>query len=209
MIFPSSVTDCQSDEVGPPPTPLKIDSARNTHGHGRVASTMQYFRWVVFLVLVVAITGCDHRTKLLAAQELPPGKSVALITNVLSLEQARNTDTAFSLLSDIIPKQPRLLLLKVTATFGTVALAALTLLRFRRATNLERTALALLLGGALGNTIDRWRWGYVIDFIHVQYWPIFNVADMALCVGAALAAISTWQLSRHLDATVPQKVRLR
>jgi signal peptidase II len=170
---------------------------------------MRYFRWFVFLVVVLGVTGCDHGTKLLTAKELPLGKSISLITNVVTLEQARNTDTAFSLLAGVIPKQPRLMLLKVTATLGTLVLAIITLLRFGRATNLERTALAFLLGGAAGNMIDRWKWGYVIDFIHVRYWPVFNVADIALCIGGALAAISMWYLSNRAGTPTPLRVRSR
>lgn len=157
---------------------------------------MQAFRWLIFLALALGIAGCDHATKVIAATALPEGHSVPLLANVLSLEHARNTDTGFSLLSGIIPIAPRLLLLKATATLGTFFIAALALVRFRSSPMLERVGFACMLGGAVGNAVDRWRWGYVIDFIRLEYWPIFNVADVALCIGGVLLFGSAWQASR-------------
>ena len=55
---------------------------------------------------------------------------------------------------------------------------------------LVRLALGLQLGGALGNVIDRVRLGYVVDFFHVEYWPVFNVADSCIVVGVALLALA-------------------
>jgi signal peptidase II len=55
---------------------------------------------------------------------------------------------------------------------------------------LVRLALGLQLGGALGNVIDRLRLGYVVDFFHVEYWPVFNVADSCIVVGVALLALA-------------------
>lgn len=157
---------------------------------------MPTLRWLVFLALVLTITGCDHATKLMASTDLPDGHSVSLISGLLSLERAHNADTAFSLLSGIIPTAPRLLLLKTSATLGTLLIAALTIIRFGRASTIERLAFACLLGGAVGNALDRWRWGYVVDFIHIEYWPTFNVADLSLSVGAGLLLISSWHTSR-------------
>lgn len=155
---------------------------------------MRTFRWVLFLVIVFGVTGCDHATKSLASSILPDGQSQSLISGMLSLEQTRNTDTAFSLLSRVMPVGPRLLLLKVTATFGLFFVLWLVSKRFTVAGITERCALGLILGGALGNTIDRWRWGYVVDFIHFEHWPIFNVADMALSLGVGLLLLSSIRL---------------
>ncbi len=155
---------------------------------------MRTFRWVLFLVIVLGVTGCDHATKSLATSILPDGQSQSLISGVLSLEQTRNTDTAFSLLSRVMPVGPRLLLLKVTATLGVFFVLWLASRRFAVAGITERCALGLILGGALGNAIDRWRWGYVVDFIHLEHWPIFNVADVALSVGAGLLLLAGFRL---------------
>lgn len=173
---------------------------------------MQTLRRVALLLLVLGITGCDHATKLWAAAGLPDGRSVSLISGLLSLEQARNTDTAFSMLASIVPTEPRLLLLRTTATLGTLAILTLVLLRRGGSNWYERLGFACLLGGAAGNAIDRWRWGYVIDFIRLEYWPTFNVADMALCLGGALLFVSAWHTAKHparLDSNPELVVRRR
>ena len=56
-------------------------------------------------------------------------------------------------------------------------------------------AFSLILGGAIGNLIDRIYFGYVIDFIDFRFWPVFNVADSAITIGAAIIAVKCFQLS--------------
>ena len=69
-----------------------------------------------------------------------------------------------------------------------------------RGQHLLASGLALILGGALGNVIDRVQWGYVVDFIHVHYerwyFPAFNVADSAITVGAALLILDALMAGR-------------
>ena len=110
---------------------------------------------------------------------------------LLSLSHVRNRGAAFGLLSDWdIPYQSALL-----AALSVLALLAIALyfLRLPAAARLPRLALALVLGGAVGNLIDRVRLGYVVDFVHVYWrqhqWPDFNVADSAITVGVALLVL--------------------
>jgi signal peptidase II len=56
----------------------------------------------------------------------------------------------------------------------------------------------MLLGGAIGNLIDRVRLGYVVDFIALPYWPVFNVADTSIVIGAVLLA---WSALRHRSSS--------
>lgn len=170
---------------------------------------MRYLGWLVFFLVAMAVTGCDHTTKLMAASALPAGEKISLISGVLSLEQTRNFDSAFSLLSGFVPKVERLALLKTTATLGTLFVAFVSLARFGRASHIERLALACLLGGAAGNAIDRWRWGYVVDFIHVEHWPVFNVADIALTLGGGLLFLSAWLATRVENKGIPVHVHCR
>jgi signal peptidase II len=151
---------------------------------------MQRLRWIVFVAIVLGVTGCDHATKLMASSMLTFGHGASLISGVLSLDRTHNTDTAFGMLAGVVPLASRLWTLKVTATLGSLLVAVFATVRLARAKTVERIALALLLGGALGNAIDRWRWGYVVDFIRVEHWPTFNVADMALCVGVGLLLLA-------------------
>ena len=60
------------------------------------------------------------------------------------------------------------------------------------------------MGGALGNVIDRMRQGYVVDFFHVEFWPVFNIADSAIVIGVILLAIEMWRLDRREQAAARQ-----
>ena len=55
-----------------------------------------------------------------------------------------------------------------------------------------RLSLGLQLGGALGNLVDRFHYGYVVDFVDIGFWPIFNVADVSIVVGVAILAYHLW-----------------
>jgi signal peptidase II len=88
----------------------------------------------------------------------------------------------------------------------TIVVAAFILFYYARAekTRTARWALALILGGALGNLVDRIRIGEVIDFLHLSVsgvsWPIFNVADIGVSLGVALLAIHLFRKERPEDA---------
>lgn len=128
--------------------------------------------------IVLAVVAADQCTK--AAARTLNGQAFALIPGVLGVRYAQNTGMAFSLLSG----QPWLLGL-LSAVI--VAAGILALRRFRPR-GLVMTAAMLMLGGAVGNMIDRLLWGYVVDMLEALFvdFAIFNVADAALTVGCAL-----------------------
>jgi len=133
--------------------------------------------------LLVSMVGCDHATKFMARAHLADGARVALVDGILELRYAENNDAGFGALRwiDADVRKPLLL------TVGGVAIAVMgVLLTRRRTTWLERVALAVVLAGAIGNFSDRLFRGGVVDFIHLTHWPIFNVADICLVVGAGL-----------------------
>jgi len=114
-------------------------------------------------------------------------ESVSVVGDAVRITYIHNEGAAFGL--NIGRHSP--------IVFLVLALAASTLVLYlflttSRAERLQRIALALILGGALGNIIDRIRWNMVVDFMQVglagHYWPIFNVADSAVTVGALLLA---------------------
>jgi signal peptidase II len=113
---------------------------------------------------------------------------IVIIPGVLELIYRLNTGMAFSLLVEAS------LVLTMVATVASVVLAVMNW-RLRSQALLPRVVLGLLLGGALGNLIDRLRFGAVVDFIYVSLinFPAFNVADSALTIGVVLAA---WVMSR-------------
>jgi signal peptidase II len=152
-------------------------------------------RWALVLAGVVTLVGCDHATKYAAKAELEGQPPRVLIASVLDLRYTENTDVAFSLLR-WIPEGVRAPLLVV---FGAVATVALIVLLRRSTTWLARAGVAFLLAGALGNYLDRLFRGYVVDFIHVHHWPVFNVADICVAIGIALF----YWTSRPRSAAVP------
>lgn len=137
---------------------------------------MRRFGWIALLTVAA-----DQLTKL-AARQLE--QAVVLIPNVVGLRYAENTGMAFSLLSG------RPWLLGVLSGV-LILLGFLTLRRYRLGTPAKIAAM-LMLGGAVGNMIDRLLQGYVVDMIEVLFvdFAIFNVADAALTIGCAWMAWS-------------------
>lgn len=141
------------------------------------------------LGLLTLLVGCDHVTKFVAKGELKGEQPRELIRGVLDLQYAENTDVAFNLLR-WIPETIRAPLLIVTGALALLALATV-LVRRHPQLPLARTALIFVTAGALGNYIDRVSRGYVVDFIHIHHWPVFNVADIYVTIGAATLALCT------------------
>lgn len=136
--------------------------------------------------LLFGLVGCDHVTKALAKSELQAQPAQALIEPILKLRYVENTDVAFNLLR-WVPVHVRAPLLIVVGAVAILAVAALLL--WGRGNGWARVGLALVLAGALGNYADRLARGYVVDFIHVTHWPVFNVADILVTVGGALVLL--------------------
>ena len=143
------------------------------------------------LLLAGAIVALDQLTKLVALDRLPLGASMPVIDGFLSLTLVLNPGLAFGLLGTI-PTAWRW----VVAALSLVALAVLARVALRVLPTggwLGRLAIGLIFGGAVGNLIDRARFGAVVDFVDVHWrgwhWPAFNVADSAITVGVALLAL--------------------
>jgi signal peptidase II len=135
-------------------------------------------------LLVVALVGCDHATKGAARSELRGQPPTVLLRGALDLRYVENRDMAFSTLRSLSDDVKRPLAIGFAA-LG-IPLLAVWWFRRRAAPWPERLALALMLAGAAGNLLDRVFRGYVIDFIHVRYWPVFNVADVCITAGVIL-----------------------
>lgn len=143
---------------------------------------------ILLMLLVVVV---DQLSKAIVVREIGLHDYVPLIDGLLSLSHVRNHGAAFGLLSDWnIPYQSLLL-----STLSLLALGAIAayFMRLPKSAWLPRLSLSLVLGGAVGNVIDRLRLGYVVDFVHVYWrehqWPDFNVADSAITIGVALLVI--------------------
>jgi len=139
------------------------------------------------------VIGLDQATKWLVARELVLGESVAVVPGLFHLTLVHNTGMAFGLLSSVdLPYKSLLVTLLSMAALGAVLYYALSSGPGERVT---RFGLGLILGGALGNIIDRVRLGYVVDFLDAFYrdahWPAFNLADSAICVGVGLLILES------------------
>lgn len=143
--------------------------------------------WLLPSALVIAL---DQFTKHLIVQAFSFGEA-SPVTSFFNLVLAHNTGAAFSFLAAAGGWQ-RLFFIVVAAGASAVILY---LLRKHGQQTLFGLALSLVLGGALGNLIDRIRWGYVVDFLDFYYgnyhWPAFNVADMAITGGVILLVLDS------------------
>jgi signal peptidase II len=149
-------------------------------------------------VLLVTLVGCDHATKFAAKAELEGQPPHTLISSVLSLQYLENTDVAFNLLR-FVPERPRAVALTVVGALAIAGLAAAV--ARRRGSRATRLGLVVILAGALGNYLDRIFRGYVVDFVRLPHWPIFNVADVLVVAGVALLLWSTLADRRQARAT--------
>jgi signal peptidase II len=139
------------------------------------------------ILLVFLLVGCDHATKVAAESRLAETGPMALVPGVLELRYVENVDTAFSLTRSF-QSRFKAEVLALFSLLGVLGVGILARRRFPRAASVEKVALALVFAGAVANVVDRLRRGFVVDFIHLQHWPVFNLADVFIVVGALLLA---------------------
>lgn len=144
-------------------------------------------RRLLVLGLVAFTLLADQLTKAAIVKVLPPYSSRPLLPPLLSLTLVYNRGAAFSLFagSQI-----------VFVAISIVLLAGVILFRKQLTSAAARPAdlgAALMAGGTIGNLIDRLRLGYVVDFLELPHWPVFNLADTALVLGTALVVLGIWR----------------
>ena len=151
-------------------------------------------RWLWLSLLVVAL---DQGSKQLAEATLQLHERVPLLP-VFNLTLAYNEGAAFSFLSDQGGWQRWLF---TGLALGVTVVLLVWLSRLRPGERLLAAALALIVGGAVGNLIDRILWGHVIDFLDFHYqqwhWPAFNLADSAIVVGIGLFLLDSLRQGRR------------
>ncbi|MDP2838911.1 MAG: signal peptidase II, partial [Syntrophales bacterium] len=155
--------------------------------HKSMRRTMQK-RNILFLAITVLVVLLDQATKVWIISTLGLHEGFPLIDGFFSIVHVRNPGAAFGFLAGAPPLFRYLFFIAVT-----VAAIAL-ILHYLRVSRIEVpslvSALALILAGAVGNLIDRIRFGEVVDFLDVYiggyHWPAFNVADSAITVGAGV-----------------------
>lgn len=152
-------------------------------------------RTSVFVAVVIAVL--DQMSKAWALRDLADGRVIHVIWT-LQFNLTYNRGMAFSRGTGVGP---------IIGVIGLVVVVML-LLSLRRTDNvLTRLATGLIIGGAMGNILDRlfrdsgWMRGAVIDFIDFQWWPVFNVADMAIMIGAATMIVAMLKYNSQIERT--------
>lgn len=142
-----------------------------------------YFDIFLSLTIVSSIVCLDRLTKIFFSHILSLGESWVLLRNILHMTLVHNTGIAFGLF-----RNQGIVLIIIP-----VIMIALLLYNFyhykynnEKLSRLYIVAVSLIIAGAIGNLIDRILYGYVIDFIDLRIWPVFNIADSAITVGAVL-----------------------
>ncbi|MFC2017547.1 signal peptidase II [Chloroflexota bacterium] len=151
------------------------------------------WRNVVFSLAALLVVAADQLSKIWIRSNLLVGQSLPE-TGFFQLTRIHNTGAAFGLFRD------QSFVLAIVALVAVVVVLLYAFLIYRRFpildSRLGKLALGLVLGGTVGNLIDRLRFGYVTDFIDVGVWPAFNIADSSIVVGVIMLAYSLIQLSR-------------
>lgn len=137
------------------------------------------------LRLLILISSCimalDQFTKFLVQSRMNFGSSIVVIKGLLDISYVTNDGAAFGLFRGWNP-------IFIMVTFIAIVFIFVYYRQFKDDLWM-RIALGFLLGGAVGNLIDRIRINQVIDFINFRWWPSFNVADISVCIGAGMLLI--------------------
>ena len=151
------------------------------------------------LLLSALVILADRLSKNWIIHRIRPGYDIKIIPGVFRLSHVLNTGAAFSLLENAPPNAVRIGLIAFSVVAAIVVFALLWFTG--RTLSLSSVALALILGGALGNLYDRVRFHHVVDFLAVRIyhynWPDFNVADSCIVIGACLLLLEIFRPIPH------------
>ncbi len=154
---------------------------------------MRSFSFWLSLAVVVAL---DQVSKRVVATTFAPGESRIVVPHLLWLTYVQNHAGAFGMFGS----NAALLIVLAVAVLGMFWFS------FRDSatrSRLVRIAFGAIAGGAIGNIADRVHYGYVVDFIDLRWWPVFNVADSCITIGVALLILATFSRERALARAEP------
>ncbi len=148
-----------------------------------------------YLLLMLVLIAVDQASKMLVVRSLPLNVPRSVIPGFFNLWHVRNSGAVWGFFSGhdggLIPK------IITGLAIAALLVVLVFFLRTGKGARRELFAYTFILGGALGNIIDRLRLGYVVDFLDVYvkswHWPTFNVADSGITVGVLLLALSLWR----------------
>ncbi|MDD3893705.1 MAG: signal peptidase II [Syntrophomonadaceae bacterium] len=141
--------------------------------------------WFTMIIIILF----DQLSKWLVVSNIEPGQSLPLIQGIIDLTYVQNRGAAFGLFDGSI---------WLFIICAIVVVAAISIYNFRHPLpGSMQIILGLITGGASGNFIDRFFHQYVIDFFDLGWWPVFNIADMALVCGGILLIIYTYKYEEN------------
>ena len=159
---------------------------------------MSRYRLLATVTAVVLVL--DQATKLYVDSHFRLHESVTVLENFFHFTYVRNKGAAFGIFADSAIRIPFFITISLVAAVGILWY----LRRLKESQKLVGFSLALIFSGAIGNLIDRVRFGEVIDFIDVHWyqyhWPAFNVADSAISIGVTLLLVDLWREERARKA---------
>ncbi len=154
-------------------------------------------KWKVFVIIMLSIISLDQLSKAIISKTMYLGQSLQVIENILRIVYVRNPNAAFG-----IPVGSPLFMVILTS-IATILLL-LYFVRLKAEGTLIYIGLVLIIGGALGNLIDRLRMGQVVDFIEIGVrnfkWPVFNLADSSVTIGIVII-LWVWIFAGKKDLT--------
>lgn len=147
---------------------------------------------IMFYIFIMVLITLDQAIKFLVNNSLSYGQSIPVIKNIFHFTYVRNSGAGFGILQG-----HRELLIIVSI----IIISILLIYRYKTANDrFLDIAMALIIGGAIGNLIDRIRYSYVIDYLDFRIWPVFNLADSAVVVGVGILIIYLWQLEEDIQS---------
>ncbi|OGH98773.1 MAG: signal peptidase II [Candidatus Melainabacteria bacterium GWA2_34_9] len=141
-------------------------------------------RYYAFLIAIIVLL-VDQILKNIIAQNMLLNEKITLLNNILSVTKIYNTGAAFGIFEN------KTFYLAIFSVFIIISISAYLVRTYKSLNLINTVAWGLVLGGTVGNFIDRLSLGYVLDFIRLDFvnFPIFNVADISINCGAALLII--------------------
>lgn len=134
----------------------------------------------------IIILVLDQLVKHLVSGSMRLGESIPVIKDVFHITYVLNPGAAFGML-----EHQRWIFILVAA--AVLLAAGIFYSRLKQESTLLQAGAGMLLGGAVGNLVDRIQTGLVVDFLDFRVWPVFNIADVAICVGAGILIVDMWQ----------------
>lgn len=174
--------------------------ARRNRKRGKNKHFLLMSSKVLLASTALSVIFLDRLTKILVIGRAREAEGFPVLTGVFYITRVNNTGAAFGLMKN---SEPWLTTISVLIIFVIATGFIRTFKEARTDRNQDGPASpvsygwALVLAGALGNLYDRFRYGYVIDFLDFRFWPVFNVADTSICVGVALVILHFFLHSRR------------